>query len=144
MRFPDQKTSVIVLCNLGSMNPSRLAASVAEVVLGAALGPAAPPPKPEPTAAEAETSEPKAIDFAPFAGRYVCDELGVTYEFVARDGKFFVGAVGLSNDELPWRGKDHFGPPSFDFAFERDASGKPVRIRLDAGRTRNLRFERVR
>jgi hypothetical protein len=33
LRFPDQKTSVACLCNLGSTNPSRFANQVADVVL---------------------------------------------------------------------------------------------------------------
>jgi len=34
MRFPDQKLSTVVLCNLGSTNPSGLAQSVADLYLG--------------------------------------------------------------------------------------------------------------
>jgi len=34
MRFPDQKFTVIIFCNLGSMNPGNLAAKVAEIWIG--------------------------------------------------------------------------------------------------------------
>jgi CubicO group peptidase (beta-lactamase class C family) len=37
IRFPDQKLSVICLCNLGSTNPSRLAMQVAEIYLAGQL-----------------------------------------------------------------------------------------------------------
>ena len=34
MRFPDQKFTVIIFCNLGSMKPGNLAAKVAEIWIG--------------------------------------------------------------------------------------------------------------
>ena len=37
MRFPDQQFTVIVFCNLGRMNPSRLAAKVADIWIGDAM-----------------------------------------------------------------------------------------------------------
>jgi hypothetical protein len=48
-RFPDQQTSVIVLCNRGDANTSRYAAGVADAVLAEAfpVAPAEAPPPPE-------------------------------------------------------------------------------------------------
>lgn len=144
MRFPDQRTSVVVLCNLGSMNPSALALKVAEIVLKDQLAPepqskATKPPSGSATAVPAPT-----VDPTPFAGLFHSEELGVTYELAARDGQLFIGEVGLATQAIPPSGPDHFGESGFDLGFERDASGRPTRIRMSTGRTKNLLFERVR
>lgn len=65
VRFPAQKTSVIVLCNAASSHPGRLAREIADVVLDKQLGPKpAPPPPPTP----AVTLTPAELDA--WVGRY--------------------------------------------------------------------------
>lgn len=64
LRFPDQKLSVICLCNRGDANPSDLADKVAAVYLGDRMGPAPP---------SAVTSRPVDVSEAelkPYAGSY--------------------------------------------------------------------------
>lgn len=144
VRFPEEETSVIVLCNLASMNPTRLAASVAEIVLAGALGPAPVVPVPSAARGEGQPEPPPSVDPTPFAGLYHSQELDVTYELAAREGKLYLGEVGLPTEELPALGADRFGAGNFELVFERDASNRPVRARLSAGRVRNLLFERTR
>ncbi len=144
MRLPDQRTSIVVLCNLASMSPSDLAASVAKIVSKDALGPEpaeVPAVRKRPDAPAAET---KSVDPTSFAGLYHSEELGVTYEFAVRGGLLFVGEVGQPTMELPPLAEDRFGQPGFALTFERDAAQRPLRIRLSTGRMKNLLFERTR
>ena len=39
LRFPEQKVSIGIVCNLASMNPDDLAGAVADIFLGEELGP---------------------------------------------------------------------------------------------------------
>jgi len=62
LRFPDQRFSVLCLCNLASANPSRLARQVADVYLVKELQPI---PRPASLPADASVSAPSQ-----FAGKY--------------------------------------------------------------------------
>ena len=64
LRFPEQKFSVICLCNRGDVNPSELADKVAAVFLGEKMGPALP------AAVTARPVEISAADLEPLAGSY--------------------------------------------------------------------------
>ncbi len=95
LRFPDQKTSVACLCNLGSTNPSRLANQVADVVLENALKPLGAP-----TSAAASTA-PKSIvtlssaQLATVAGVYRSTASPSEFRRVfVRDGKLLVAPGG--------------------------------------------------
>jgi len=150
MRFPEQKTSVIVLCNLGSMRASRLARDVAAIALRDVLAPEPAASAQSAAAAGASAEEqpadaaPAAVDTAPFAGLYHSKELGVTYELAARAGQLLVGEPGLATNAFPATGPDRFGQPGFELRFERDAAQLPARFRLSTGRMKNLLFERTR
>jgi len=56
LRFPDQRFSVICLCNLGDIDPSGLAYRVADIYLADAF------PRAETTAAEAPREEPQPVE----------------------------------------------------------------------------------
>jgi CubicO group peptidase (beta-lactamase class C family) len=56
LRFPDQHFSVIVLCNLGSMNPGGLSRKIADMYLADRLQPEKPAP-PAPQAVKADPSK---------------------------------------------------------------------------------------
>lgn len=57
LRFPQQRTSVIVLCNAASSDPRKLADAIADVVLAGKLGPAEPAAAPPAKAATLTTAE---------------------------------------------------------------------------------------
>lgn len=94
LRFPDQETSLAVLCNFPSSDPSGLANQVADVLLGEAF-PTAP--------AEAEEEDPEAADPSPLTqeelerldGFYLRDDYDVPQSVRARDGFLFAGGQRL-------------------------------------------------
>jgi hypothetical protein len=151
-RFPKQRSSIAVLCNVSNAAAVTLAHKVADhllrdsftlrntttatasAVAGANGGPADP--------ASAPGVQLAAAELARFAGRYYSDELGALYEITvsgstisvkrprgkpetltARDGVTLSGVVGTLRFTL---GPDH----------------RPERFVLDAGRVQNLVFVR--
>ena len=83
LRFPEQRFSVIALCNLANANVEGLSRKVADVYLGDKLLPDAD------ATAPARYSDP-----APFAGTYLDPRNYMTYSFTVDDGKLMAwGAV---------------------------------------------------
>src|SRR5580693_9387334 len=103
LRFPQQKFSVITLCNLGTSNPGQLSYQVADLYLAGQLSP-------EPPASAAASVDPQ-----PFAGWYRNLEshsvLGIT---ASKDG---IGAFGTL---FKPRDATHFAvTPGPEIAFDR-------------------------
>jgi len=107
LRFPEQRFSVICLCNLGTSNPLRLSYEVADLYLGSQL---APDPQP---AAHAK------VDPQPFTGWYRDPESRSAYQLSAADGDI----VALGTHFKP-RDANHFvAAPSAEIAFDRLQNG---------------------
>ena len=83
LRFPSEKTAVIVLCNAETAEAGTIARKVADVALDGRLGPApAPSPTPAPSPA-GKTGRVGAADLASLPGRYRSGELGTDLEVAA-------------------------------------------------------------
>ncbi len=78
LRFPQQKFSVVCLCNVGTSNPRRLANEVADIYLREQLSPEIP------VAISAH------VDPQPFAGQYRNLESHAVLEVTAKDGGLVV------------------------------------------------------
>ena len=118
MRFPQQKFSVICLCNLGTSNPGRFAEQVADIYLAGQLSSKIP------VAIAAH------VDLEPFAGLYRNLESHSTLEIAAKDGG--LAAYGMHFTPL---GPGHFAAeegPEMKFASE---NGGPMRLTLTADDT---------
>jgi CubicO group peptidase (beta-lactamase class C family) len=86
VRFPDERFSVVALCNLGSTNPSRLAGQVADLYLADKLKPveeAASPAAPVAPAASAAT------DMSRYSGLYFDSNTNTVRRVHAKEGKLF-------------------------------------------------------
>ena len=106
LRFPQQRFSVICLCNLGTSNPLRLSYQVADVYLEGQL---APDPAPAAVA---------KVDPRPFAGWYRNRESHSAYPFSSADG----GIAALGTHFKP-RDADHFLATGAEIAFDRLQNG---------------------
>ena len=134
LRFPDQRFSVICLCNLGTIDPSGLARQVADLYLADLLR--------------------KQVER--FAGEYTSEELGATFRVVARDGNLFLLRPGSGDAPLAAVQRDYgakLKERSDQFTF--GASLEPMKatfvsgggtqvtaLIIDAPRARSLRFVR--
>jgi CubicO group peptidase (beta-lactamase class C family) len=116
VRFPQQKFSVVCLCNLATSNPSRLAYEVADVYLEGQLA-----PDPQPTAGA-------KVDPQPLAGWYRNLESHSAYQLLAADGD--IVALGT---RFKARDANHFAAtPGAEMSFDHLQNG---------GRRLTLAFE---
>ena len=96
LRFPEQETSVAVLCNFPSSNPGRLATRVADVLLEGALSPL-------PSAEEGGGADSHEADLVPLtreeaeglAGFYLRDDYDGPREVEIREGVLWSGSQRL-------------------------------------------------
>jgi CubicO group peptidase (beta-lactamase class C family) len=126
LRFPSEKTAVIVLCNAETAEAATIARKIADVALADRLGPApvpeaSPSPSPSPPGRSLRIT---TKDLASLPGRYHSDELGTDLE---------VAAVG---DRLVLRIRDRDSGlvPVKDGEFELDpADPLPLKVAVTRG-----------
>lgn len=143
LRFPDERLSVIVLCNVSDARPGRRAERVAELILGDRLGPA--PVADEDEGAEEdhgrEAPQLAAADVAAYVGRYYSEEIDA-YLVVRAGNDGLVLRRGAREQPLVATGRDEFGAGSLLLRFVREGGGVSGFV-LDAGRANGLVFERA-
>ncbi|MXY27361.1 beta-lactamase family protein [Candidatus Poribacteria bacterium] len=146
IHFPDQKFGVVILCNLDTFNPLRLAEQVADIYLADALAPieTSESDKTE-ESAEDTKSEPLAPEqLVEFEGDYYTDELDTTYT-IRVCGNQLVAQHRRHDDILLTYADDHFVGDVWFFPeayFTRDDAGQVTGFKLNGGRVRNLYFEK--
>jgi CubicO group peptidase (beta-lactamase class C family) len=144
IRFPDERFSVICLCNRADSNPSLLARRVADVYLEDKLEPPEERDRPERDRAEEEAGvDLDAQTLASFVGDYYSEELDVVYAIRASDEGLEVSVAGQEPLPLRARDQDVLRAQFLTLRFERDSAGAVAGFQLDAGRVKNLRFART-
>jgi hypothetical protein len=141
VRFPDQRLSIVTLCNLESINPTALNDQVADLYLAgrftsATTASAAPrPPAPSKTA-------PVAVAAADFIGTYRSDELNATYRVESVNGQLQLQGGLPATHTLEPDSHDTFRSGSYTYRFRRDAAGRVIGFTVQAGRVQNIAFTR--
>ncbi len=87
---------------------------------------------------------PTPADLEAFVGRYFSEELETFYTVALEDGALVVRHRRLDEFRLRPGAKDGFAGGGFNFTFERDRNRQVIGFYLANGRTRDVRFERVR
>ena len=146
IHFPDQKFGVVILCNLDTFNPLRLAEKVADIYLADALAPVETSESDKTEESVEDTkSEPLAPEqLAEFEGDYYTEELDTTYTIRVR-GNGLVAQHRRHDDILLTYADDHFVGDVWFFPeayFTRDDAGQVTGFKLNGGRVRNLYFEK--
>lgn len=146
IQFPEQKFSVVLLCNLNSINPNELARKVADICLSDEISqePKAKPVE-EMTAAERiKPFIPDSKQLMEFVGDFYSEELDTTYVLVIQEGQLTVKHKRHDDVMLTPTATDQFGASEWfsGIDFTRDVSGQVTGFRLAAGRIKNLRFEK--
>jgi CubicO group peptidase (beta-lactamase class C family) len=148
LQFPGERFSVLITCNLGSIEPMGLARRVADIYLDGRLAPVGPPASGEGRApgrgafgGERPSVSLTAAELEAFAGTYHSAELDVVYDLSVADGNLIVRLRNTPEMRLQPLGGDTFRG-RWTFRFQRDASGSVVAVTVDAGRVTNIRFER--
>lgn len=148
-RYPEQRTTVITLCNVGTARPGDLSAAVEDIVLADEFTVAAAEPAAVPTPATARggAEEPAfAVSEAAvraLAGTYHSPELDATWRLEADGTTLVLHHPSGETQTLTARRRGVFGSGGIEFAFSREGDRSAAFV-LEAGRVRNLRFERLR
>lgn len=146
IRFPEQRFSVICLCNLATANPTRLAERVADVYLADLLEPVEEREVRGGRRSESEAAEApeySVAEFAAFAGTYYSEELAANYRIYLEEGELRLQRGRGGSVPIRPTGTDEFEVEGARVTFERDGDGRPERFVLDAGRVRGIRFVRI-
>jgi CubicO group peptidase (beta-lactamase class C family) len=144
-RYPDQRTTVITLCNVGSANSGALSAAIEDIVLKGRFledAPASPAGPPSESVEDEHPTAPQTV-LQSLAGTYVSGELGSTWILEAGDAELILTHPSGATLTLTMDGEDVFSHSGLTLSFERRGD-QAVAFVLQAGRVRNLRFERVR
>ena len=88
--------------------------------------------------------DPGPGDPADYAGRYFSDEVETFYDIVLEDGELVMKQRRLDDATLVPGRRDTFSGGGFSFRFERDRNDQVIGFYLSSGRTRDVRFGRVR
>jgi CubicO group peptidase (beta-lactamase class C family) len=139
LRFPAERFSVAIACNLDQIDPGSLANRIAGIYLDDKLDAPELPKQPE----REETSESEAtvsIELSEYVGTYWSDELQVAYQLFMEGDDLFVRVGWNPKTMLRPLEKDVLVRPHVKTTFERDGSNRITGFVLDAGRVRNLRF----
>jgi CubicO group peptidase (beta-lactamase class C family) len=149
VRYPTERFTVMTTCNHGGIDAAALADRVTELFLGDRMDaiPAAPP---RPTVAvgagepaPAPATQPSAAELLAIAGRYYSAELDVTYTLESSPEGLRVSRRAAPPRVLRATGADRFTAGGHTYTFRRAAAGRVTGFSIDAGRVRNIAFERV-
>jgi hypothetical protein len=144
VRFPEQKFSVIILANLGSIDPSGLAFKVADIYLeGLIKEPAKQEPKKD-VAAPAFVVPKSALEA--LTGNWQDKGFGLWLEVSMKDGRL-VAALGRRSYPLTPLAPGKFivaeNPAGIIFEVTVSEEGKPLRARLAIGTSQEFHFEKA-
>jgi CubicO group peptidase (beta-lactamase class C family) len=150
LRFPQQHISVAILCNLGSISPGSQARQVADAVITAAFTEPTPAPRASagtagggPASAEPSRTNGSAPPPTDLTGKYYSDEVDATFAVDSKDGRLTLQREGDAEPAvLQAAGPDEYRFRGMTLRFIRGASRRVEALAVDAGRVRDIRFER--
>ena len=137
VRFPDERLTIAVFCNVQSADPGRLAFGVADLFLPAPTSPAAANRTGEVNRSAASPNTGGAASAEPpgdFAGYYRRDASDVPLHLIVRQGELTLLAGGAGRP-LRALGEHRFRLPGFGVAtFEPGDADEPVTLRVSGPR----------
>ncbi|HEV8253877.1 MAG TPA: serine hydrolase domain-containing protein [Vicinamibacteria bacterium] len=139
LRFPDERLSVICLCNVSDARPSRRAREVAGLFLADKMAPDAAAPSPSASGPAAPPTL-SGLQYGDYAGEYFSPELDTTFRIVARDDRLRLVRRNRPEQGLTPTAADQFSAGDLILRFRRGVDGHVVGFALDRGRIRNVSF----
>jgi CubicO group peptidase (beta-lactamase class C family) len=141
IRFPEQRFTVICLCNTIAANAEALARQVADIYLADQLKPAEAKPNSPP--ASSSPPQPPALtaeQMAEYTGAYYSEELDTTYRIFIEDGNLFFKI--RNRWSLSAQGKDEFRSDDRSFSFTRNDQRQITGFTVSRPRVKGIRFVR--
>ena len=145
-RLPEQHVSVAALCNAGTIAPGALARQVADAVIGSGFT------TPRTAGSAGASLDPVRADGQPAAmpgrpadyeGAYYSDEIDATFTVSARGDSLVVrrDSDAEAAPAMAWTG-GVFRFQGMTLRFERGSDGRATALLVDAGRVRDIRFDK--
>ncbi len=150
-RFPEHNFAVIVLSNLSTIVPQRVALDIADIFLGDSLGPMEintglrPRRRQDADTPANKNYSPTQQQLLQYTGRYYSEELGTFYTIELRNGSLIATHRRHSDIELTPIINDWFSGNQWWFRtveFVKDRRNNIEGFRLSGGRVRNIWFEK--
>jgi CubicO group peptidase (beta-lactamase class C family) len=147
-RFPKQRTSIAVLCNVSNANPVTLSHRVADYLLRDSFTAPVPASNTAPAAAGGGSEGGKSAAYVPVAalgqlvGRYYAEELNALYEITLSGSTLTLKRPRATPEELTARDAVTLNSTAGRLRFTFGPDGRAERFVLDAGRVQNLAFVR--
>lgn len=147
LRFPEQKFSVICLCNVENANAPSLARKVADVYLANVFKQEPATSAPVVNSTEPTKSKPSALtatELAEYVGDYYSEELQATYKIINEGDRLVAKQKHGPRLPLSATTKDQFtvGPTLIQFL--RDDQQHISGLSVKAGRVTNIRFVKTK
>lgn len=151
-RFPQQHTSIAVLCNVSNAAPTMLAHRVADHLLHDSFTASSPSTTVTNTTADANGERPGSVAaaavalpaaaLARFAGRYYSDELDALYEITVSGSTLTLKRPRAKPETLTARDAVTLSGAVGTLRFTEGDGRSAERFVLDAGRVKNIAFVR--
>ena len=143
LQFPEQRFSVVILSNLSSFRPGRLARQVADLYLADQLSEVQASDERDRTRPDApEPVERLTPELEAFIGDFYSEELDFVYSFMVEGSSLQFEIRGSRMELLPVS-EDQFGWGRRELNFFRDESGIVSGFTLDAGDVQDLNFQKI-
>ena len=143
LQFPEQRFSVVILSNLSSFRPGRIARQIADLYLADQLSEAQASDEPDRTRPDApEPVERLTPELEAFIGDFYSEELDFVYSFMVEGSSLQFEIRGSRMELLPLS-EDQFGWGRRELNFFRDESGIVSGFTLDAGDVQDLNFQKI-
>ncbi len=141
-RFPTERLSVAVLCNVSSGTATQYAMTISEMYLEGKLRPVTAKPAGTRQAVEPAGPNPEPIQSLP-SGKFYSEEAEVTYEVVqVTDGLAIRRRPGIET-RLRRISADEYALGGNTVKFLRNPSGQIIEMSLRGSRVFDLRFKRI-
>ena len=146
MRFPEEKTSIIILANRGDSSPTDKSLQIADIMLKNEFS-EEPQNKEENTGQSNKNKSKKLLlnqsisNLQDYTGNFYSEELDFNYLVILKDGQLKVKIADYKAQDLIKFGIDKFTIDNGLINFNRE-NKVIVGFELDAGRVSNLKFEK--
>ncbi len=144
MQFPDQQFSIVILSNLSNFSAGRIARKIADLYLADQF---TEPPAPRQRGRRSE-DRPEPIRLSSsqlqkYAGNYYSDELDITYILDVENNNLVLKLRETSSILAPYS-TERFGWGMRNLKFTKDREKRITGFILQAGRVKNLRFQKLK
>lgn len=144
MQFPDQRFSVVILSNLSNFSTGRIARKIADLYLADQFTESPTPrQRQRPQGERPKPVKLTSSQLQTYVGNYYSDELDITYILDVENNNLVL-KLRETSSILTAYSTDNFGWGRKRLEFKRDGGKKIIGFIMQAGRVKNLKFQKIK